>query len=258
MKKIIEDKRGIAYLWPIIIAAVVVVAGVGYYVWNKNKNSGSSSVSITGKPSGKCEYSDKDLCKFITNWKMNKYYTIESTDTSNGATNKSTIQYVSPDRFYMKAGGEAAYEMIMIGNTTYTKAGDTWYKQTAKSTDNSIKDNAKRDFKEPSDDNAAKTEYKKLGTEACGSLTCYKYQVVESSTPDSKTYIWFDTKDYQLRRTRTESANGGVSDQTMSYEKISINAPKSYKELGPNQYIMPGSTEPTSMPSMPTMPTTEQ
>lgn len=250
MQSFIKDNKGIANLVPIIIAVVVVIAGVGYFVWSKNKDSGGgSSISLTGK-SAKCDYSDKDLCKFLTNWKLNKFYTVQSTDTSEGTTTKSTIQYVAPDKFYMKSGGEAAYEMIMIGNATYTKAGNTWYKQTAKDTDKTIKDSAKHDFKDPGD-TTTKTEYKKIGTEACGNLTCFKYQVIESNTPDTTTYVWFDTKDYQLRRTRTESA-GNVSDQTMSYEKISISAPKPYKELGPNQYILPGSNEPQTMPSVPT------
>jgi hypothetical protein len=46
---------------------------------------------------------------------------------------KSQVEYVAPDRYHvMYLGGTGAgMEIIMIGNTTYMKAGDKWTKMTA-------------------------------------------------------------------------------------------------------------------------------
>jgi hypothetical protein len=98
------------------------------------------------------------------------------------------------------------------------------------------------------------TTYKNLGTEACEKLTCYKYQVIDTGVPDDTQYIWFDNKDYQLRRTRYEGKDGSVSESTYSYNKFNITVPSPVKELGKNQYLVPGDAEPQTMPDPGSMP----
>jgi hypothetical protein len=126
--------------------------------------------------------------------------------------------------------------------------------QTAKDTKDQVSTDIKPDFSDDHATNtveqASKTTYKSLGQEACAKLTCYKYKVIDSSAPDDNEFIWFDTKDYQLRKLRHEDKDGGVSEQTYSYDKISIVVPSPVKELGPTQYIIPGQNEPVTAPDV--------
>jgi outer membrane lipoprotein-sorting protein len=141
--------------------------------------------------------------------------------------------------------------MITIDKTVYTKAGDTWYKQTAESTDKNTTDDFKIDFEDPEDESTPeedKTTYKSLGKEACGNLNCFKYEVIDPEQADQKNFIWFDDKDYQLRRSRTETPDG-ASEMTFEYDNVNIGEPSPVQELGPNQYIIPGQTEPSTIPT---------
>lgn len=253
-----DDERGIAHI-AIIALVVVVVGAVGFAGWRvtqKDKDgsaSNSTSKEIAKEVAAECkkEIDDKDLCKFFTSWGNTKKFAITSTDTSEGTTTKS-IMKIDGENTYMKLEGEMAYEVITMGNTTYTKSGDVWWKQTAKTPDTDTPAVNSEDFKfeEPSKDTpeAQQTKYEKQGKEACGSLTCFKYKVVDPTNTDTTEYIWFDDKDYLSRKTRTEDKDGSVSEQIYEYNDISVSEPSPVKELGPNQYIMPGQTEPMTIP----------
>jgi Tfp pilus assembly protein PilX len=250
-----RSQRGIAHLVLIIIIfAVLGLIGFAGYKVVSGKDGEKAADSIARKAAeAACTETDKNICKFQSSWKEQKYYTLKSKTTADGQTSESTYQAEGDKRFHMTLSGEMAYEIIVIDNDTYTKAANgTWWKQTNKPEEAS-KYAQDFDFDDNDSDSSSEepkntTTYKNLGKEACGNLTCFKYQVVDSSAPNDKEYIWFDTKDYQLRRTLSESSDGTVSDSTFSYEKISIKVPSPVKELGPNQYLMPGASEPTTLP----------
>lgn len=244
MKKL-DQKGSHALVVVLVVVVVAVVGAVGWYVWNKQKGgSSSSSVSNAIKEAAKnCDLDDKDICKFFASWKENKYYTVDTTSTSGGKNTTMKMEYVAPDRYHMVMTGELAFETISIGNVTYTKASDgVWYKQTQKKEDvDKYKSESNADFEEPKKDEAPekKTTYKLITKEACGNLTCFKYQVISPESKDTTEYIWFDTKDYQLRKTSTEMG-ADKSTSTFSYNKLEIKEPSPVKELGPNQVIIPG------------------
>ncbi len=243
MKKL--DQRGSHALVVVLIVVVVAVVGaVGWYVFNKQKKSTNGSVTDLVKQSAtKCDSEDKDICKFFASWKDNKYYSVDTTTTAAGQTSTMKMQYVATDKYHFVTTGEGAMEIITIGNDTYTKSGDTWYKQTQKKDDTTtkLKDETTTDFKEPTTDQASTQAptYKLIGKEACGKLTCFKYQVVDPNAKDTTEYIWFDTKDYQLRKESTQTGDT-KSESTFSYDKVEINVPSPVKELGPNQVVVPG------------------
>jgi hypothetical protein len=247
------DERGVAHL-ALIVVAVIVVGGIGFAGWRiTQKKSADGNLSAAVKQAAaQCHLDDKDLCKFFASWRENKYYKLTGATTADGKTSTSTYESVGSDRFHMAMTGELSYEVITIGNTTYTKdtTDSKWWKQTIKpeqQKDYSLKDDLT--FEEPkSEQTTDQTTYKKLGKEACGKLTCFKYQVIDPSAKDRTEFIWFDTKDYQLRRTTSEEKDS-KSDFTFAYDMVTITEPSPAKDLAPNQVVVPGQSEPMTMPS---------
>lgn len=253
-----SSQQGFAHLGIILaIVGVVVVGGlVAWRFMGANQSGSSVSDTLTQKlASAKCDYDDKDLCKFFVSWKEHKQYKMISNTTDKESGEKSTMTYeIDGDNTHSVMTGQYASETIMIGTrTTYTKTPNgTWWKQTLPETEAPTDDTTPSvEFEEPETSEGETkntTSYKPLGKEACGNLTCFKYQVVDTSRPEATEYIWFDTKSYQLRRSLSEDTTMS-SDTSFDYDNVTVKAPASFKELGPDQYIMPGENEPTTMPS---------
>lgn len=254
MKHFYKDQRGVGHLGLILVVVVVLaLGGVGYFVFTKNKGGYSNDTIRAALENAKCDYDDEDLCKFFTGWKALGYYDMEATTEADGQTSTMSVKTEGDDKSHVKLSGEMTWEVITIGSVTYTKAADgTWWKQTQTTADApSYTEDAKVAFDEPSaTETADKTSYKKLGEEKCGDLNCFKYQVIDPSDTEHDSYIWFDDKDFQLRRTQTLSKDGKTKfNATFSYSDAKISEPSPVKELGPNQYLVPGATEPTTIPS---------
>ncbi len=247
-----QDGLGHVLLVILIVGVVAVVGVIGWLVLGKNKSVSNIVNQATNQAAAECnkEMDDKDLCKFMSSWEQSKQYRITSVTTTDGEKQTSTYE-IDGDKTRIVMSGEYAYEAITIGDTTYTKAGDTWYKKTTNTDDTALTEDAKVDFEEPStDETKDTTTYKSLGKDPCGSLTCFKYQVVDTKNTDTTEYIWFDDKDYKLRKTLSESKNGDTSESTFEYDNVSVSEPSPVKELAENQYIMPGSDEVMTIPSI--------
>lgn len=162
-----SDQRGVGHLG-LILAVVVVLAlgGVGYFVYTKNKDGGTSTADKAlqeALKNAKCEYEDKDLCKFFASYKAQAYFTMNATSESEGETSTMILKTEGEDKSYMKLEGSTPYEVITIGDATYTKAADgTWWKQTVKNeTAADLQSDVDVDFDEPDTTEAAQTQYKK-------------------------------------------------------------------------------------------------
>lgn len=239
---------------PLIILLVLIVlaaiGGAAWFVFFKDKDSTSSSLdAVLSKAEVKqlnedCKkkYDDEDLCKFLSSWTDNKNYQSTITSVADGQT--STFSYtVDGDNSHVvtSANGTESYNVITIGNTTYTKdqSDGSWWKQTTTPTETTT---STKDLSFDSESTVEETEdtsvYKLIGKEACGNLTCFKYELTDTATPGSKQTIWFDTKDYLLRRWMSEDSTGS-SDSIYSYENISVDAPSPVKELSEGQVVLP-------------------
>ena len=232
-----KNQRGAIELIIIGVVAVLLAAGAGYYIYTKR--TGASPVA--GLAPVKCDYSDKDLCKFLTNFKAQKYYTVKSSSVEEGVTNEFTLKINGDDKSQTisSANGKENFNVITLGNTTYTKdySDNKWWKQTQEKQKDEIKDSVAFDpdgeKKEGEQTEPEKPEYKRLGEEACGKLTCIKYQVITKGSEDQE-FIWIDDDDHLLRKTLTITKDGAKNTAEYSYEKFKISAPSPVKEGAPS------------------------
>jgi outer membrane lipoprotein-sorting protein len=247
-KNILKDERGIAFVVEIVLIAVVLgVIGLAVMQFMKAKSGGGSSL-IPAKVTlnGNCELKDTDLCKFTNNWQNIKDFSVTSTSTDKDKKVSTGVFEISGDKFHMSSSmdGQENYNLITIGDTSYTLdySDHKWWEQTS---EKSTKDDVKKDFEFKSDDTdkkdaaTPKTQYKKVGKEACDKLTCFKYEVIEAGV-SGKQFIWFDDRDYLLRREQTTTAEGEVSDMKFKYTKPNIKVPSPTKKGAPAPTAVPG------------------
>lgn len=254
MSRVVNDQRGIAHI-ALIIGVVLFVGVIGLITWRVLSTQQPTNNNQAQETNTPCESDDQDLCAFFASWSANSDYRVNSTQTIEGTTTTSMFESTNGGtRFHIKTQvGEYPYETISIGNTVYTKnnSDGVWYKQTNEATESEdLKGDYEYDFEETTstDESAVKTEYKKVGTEACGDLTCLKYQIVDPATPELTQYLWFDTDEHRLRRMVLETPTS-LSDQSFSYDNVSISEPTPVKELAENEIINPTTGEVITLPN---------
>jgi outer membrane lipoprotein-sorting protein len=249
MKKVGKnDQRGIAHLMLIVII-VVVVGGIGLVGWRvmsaqKDKDSGTKSSTASSVVSDSAalaaclkEVNDKNLCKFASGYKLDGVaYHAKFTTTGSDGTSTSEMDTDSKTNTSMTTtqGGKELMASISLNGTTYIKdeTSGTWLKYPPADNSAPKTDNPTSDVKVDTNDITEKNTitYKSLGKEACGNLTCYKYQVVDTTQPKSEQFIWFDTKEYRLQRW-TNKDDQGTTDMTITYKSVNIKAPSPVKDF---------------------------
>lgn len=218
----------------IIIAAIVALGliGGGLFLF---KDTVFPVRSVTGKVlSAKCRFNDPNLCRFLNNFTELKDISAISTSTINGKKAEIKIEIQGDDKTHMvtSADGKEEANYISIGNTTYMKdyTDNKWWKSVSQGQDASSKPEWKTELDKSLNDSTDKTTYKYIAKEACDKLTCYKYEVVNPTDPSTKEYVWFDTKQYLIRKDSMESKDG-VTETTFSYGNTNIAAPSSTKDM---------------------------
>lgn len=239
------NERGIAHVL-IILLVVVVLAAVGYVGWKViGKKSTTTAIKSSTTPATTSDttaasaaqkaclaaFHDTDLCKFVaaeTATPLAKtQYKMTITGTSSGvASNITELQDGKSNTAVTIISGGSSISTISLDGQSYTQAsaGSPWITYGAGSSSSS----------QPSPDatlttalnNLTAASYTKLGKEACGSLTCFKYQIQSKATPNATQYIWFDTKDYLMRQYyETGVAGGDTFTMVINYQSVTINKP---------------------------------
>lgn len=257
MKKIVKKKqktvrrkstfkpRGISKIVLVAIVAVVLVgAGGVYFFTQKGGGAGSSALPFV-KPAlnPNCKYNDPELCKFINNFPAQTNYAVSSTGKFDEMTTESIYEIDGTDKFHMasKMNGKENMNTISIGDVTYTLdySDNKWWKQTFKVDDTKQTSTEELIDKNTFDENTAledNTTYQFIAKEPCGDLTCFKYEMVSPDSTDTKMYIWFDDKDYLMRKMRMEDKSGIANESVYTYGKVSISEPSPVKEGEPNTF----------------------
>jgi outer membrane lipoprotein-sorting protein len=235
-----KDNRGIAHLALILgVVVIAIIGGVGYMVYSRQSSDNHSAMNMVSNKEVEAacnkEIDDNNFCKFASGWTDLVNYKAVTTSTSKDGTSVMTLEAENKEKSHMliTTNGKDSSEAITIGNSTYIKdySDNKWTKfTTSESTKTEdIKSDIDVDFKESTTAETDKTQYKLIGKEACGSLTCFKYQIIDPKDPGSEQFVWFDTKDYMLRRWSTKDANG-TSDTVFTYDSIKISEPSPVKE----------------------------
>lgn len=234
-----KKKQGFSKVILLVIVGTLFVAGGGYFFLSKSGGLPAGLAPLNPV----CEFNDPDLCKFVNNFSNIKNYSIQTTFFLAGGKEegKSIFEAQGEDRShivnFLSGRGETS-NWIIIGDTTYIKTylDNSWekYSQPLGEVEKDVK-NYRSDFggEKTTKDT---TTYKKIGKELCESHQCFKYQLIDPSATDTTDYIWFDDREYRLRKTRTESSDGSVSDSIFSYEKISIVEPSPVRDVNPSLY----------------------
>jgi hypothetical protein len=244
VKRSIYKARGVSKVVLLAIVAVVLVGAGGVYFFTKQNGGGASTALPFVKPAlnPNCKYNDPELCKFMNNFPTQTNYAVSSTSNFGGMSIESVYEISGEDKFHMlsKQNGKESSNTISIGDTTYTLdyTDNKWWKQTLKpedpekATEKEVKDQFTFDDKTAED----KTTYKFIAKEPCGDRTCFKYEMISPDSADTKVYMWFDDKDYLMRKMRMEDKTAGATESIYSYDNISISAPAPVKEGTPNNY----------------------
>ncbi len=229
-----DNQRGITTVL-IVVIALVIAGGAGFFVWNsqKDKDSSNTNQAISDRATEEaCNkvVDDKDFCKFASNWAGLTNYTTTITNTTAEGTSVLTVETESTgkNRVVTTQDGKEVAAYITIGTSSYVKdlSDGGWVKYTSDAPNadvSDVKDEINVNFSEED-----KIEYKNVGKEKCGDLDCFKYQIIDPDTPIMEQFVWFDTKDYLLRRfTSKEGAN--LTDMSIRYGNVTITEPSPIK-----------------------------
>lgn len=254
MSKLIKNENGIGQVLVIaIIVVVLVVAGLIIWQATKTKKSPTSNIAptsasttkTTSKPlvSSACQkvFNDSSLCAFAAHSNISTM-AYNATGTSTSATgSKSTFTVVNDGKGNTEVtysnGGQLLTSVTLDGNTyVQTGAGGTWYEYSGSSLGSaqSVPNPTSGFNLNFTTSIPAGVSVSKVGTSACGNLTCNQYKVTDSSTPTTTEYVYFDTTNYLLREWTSNDTSTGVSvDLTFSYPS----APITIKMPSPVQQI---------------------
>ena len=234
-----QNQHGIATVLLVVIVVVLAGAGfAGYRVLNNKDGSGGGS-SLSKEEAKKvlddCNdaINDKDFCKFTTNFSgLEKYSAVISSKTSDGDSSIEIKADGDNSQTTITTEGTVFADYISLDGKNYTKdiASGEWTVTEDNPSDlGDLKDDINIDYQTDLPE-AERTQYKSLGKEACGNLTCFKYQIIDPKEATGDQFIFFDDDDYLLRKWSFTSEEAGTSEATFSYDNIKISKPSPIKE----------------------------
>ncbi len=238
MKNFRHNQQGIAHIIILVLALIVIgaVAGVGYEVMSKARTSSNSTTSTTAVKTNtaidsKClaTYHDNNLCRFSTNASaLNNSSYVASLTIESPSGETSTIALKNDGKGNTElttTGGGQTFNTISLNGNSYIQTGgsSTWteYPAGVQSPTLQVNPSSKLDLAT----DTPNLTFKAIGKSACGSLSCYKYQLTDSSTPDKTQYILFDNHSYLLREWQASDSTTGKVDMKMNYQAVNITAP---------------------------------
>jgi len=234
-----RSEEGFAHLLLIIIVVVVLaaVALAGWRIMDKHKNpsTGSNTPKVRNSAvESQClaTYHDSDLCSFqaIAAAEPIDKTAFKATLTTVQADSNTTMTFEQDGKgnsSLMSSGGGSALNSITFNGSTYIQNGTTWIRYpSGTSTPTTTNPDTNLSFLS----SIANTKFTKLGSEACGNLTCIKYQITDNATPAVKQYAWVDTHDHLMREWSSTDGTSST-DMKLSYEAVTITTPSPVQDF---------------------------
>ncbi len=227
----------------IVIGVVIIfVLIMAVYTGFRRINQMQTAASLETAEACQEFVDDENLCKFAAQNEQHSSQSFVSTNTTTdgNTTEINTLEHESAMRVrsVTLSGLTEIESYVIIDDTTYVKdySDDTWAKYT--DPDYQPSDDAiDYDFSSATTDDVVdfRDNYTAQGTEPCGNLTCYKYDVsyLEGDVVIT-TSIWFDTQEFLLRRYL--SADDTVTSNTQfDYKSVRVTAPSPTKDVSQEQ-----------------------
>jgi hypothetical protein len=237
-------QAGIAHIALIVVVIVIAIAAVGFFALKGP--SGTSPLSSLGGGAPKVT---EDFFSYVEDPLVRKHYTAQANvstyrirEKSNAFETENVIvtesQVTSSGDFnihkWEEKGGARTKESIQIGETVYYKdeSDGVWWMQTlAPEVIEEQSVNYDLDSYDPIEQTELpKVTHKSLGQEACGALTCHKYEESLEDLPEAPRLIWFDTSQFLLRREEVGFGEFRIENE-YSYDNINIQAPSPTKPV---------------------------
>lgn len=250
-----SDEQGIAHLL-LAVLLVVVIAIIGLAGWRVVTMSRSSSTNSTGSNANTTSsnhtsdtsnsgsnssvetqclalYHDSNLCHFAAfSTSIEKMaYAATLTSTQDGVASSMTLKQDGKGNNELTTTAEGqTVSTVTYNGKMYVRSDSSspWIVYpSGVSAPATTEDPAdKMDF---ALSNVGVT-FKSQGTERCGSLTCFKYQVNDKATPNVTQYVWFDNSQYKLREWQYAEGSSSVH-MALSYDNVTITAPSPVQSL---------------------------
>jgi hypothetical protein len=232
LTKSLSDERGVAMVVEIILVAVVLAAigyaAYAYHMAQTKKTPAATkttaSTSVTVDASCIATYHDANLCHFASNsTSLNKMaYKATITEVTSGQSSSIVLENDGKGGTSLSgSSGGTQINTIELAGATYLETGGTWIKYPSGSSAAATNPTSSMNLGV----GATGISYKEIDTEACGNLTCFKYQVTDSTSAGATQFAWFDNKSYLLREWKYTDGSGNSTDMNISYQNITITAP---------------------------------
>lgn len=251
----------------LIVVAVLAVAGGAYFFTAKKQPKmaeNQEQKAAIQEMLADCKY-DKDFCAYMAAQAKSMSSGViitTSSEVKNFGLSTSEMKIDGSENMEINSykDGKLESSMIVFEKVTYIKDTDgSWYSlNTPNPQDNEYNQGTMEEIKNTYSEENADMQVKKVGTEACGNLTCDKYEIINVIGEQSSTmYTWIDTKEH-LARKMEFAFEGGSSTMEYKYESVQIAKPSPIKEMP--SFEVPGSVQgsSTSDEAMPSQEELEQ
>lgn len=250
-----------------LLLLLAVLAGLSFYFLSKNQALDEvgevQDKQVAEESLADCPY-ERDVCSYMAAQAkaMSQGVTVTTTSQMLGqSTSVSEMKMDGSGNFEVSSyvGDKLQSSMLVFEKQTYIKdlADGAWYTlpsfvdNAADSPDEAVAE-LQATYQEP----AADFKMTKLGTEACGALTCDKYEMSQASETEGQLYIWIDTKEHLARQMEIKTAQGS-SMMVYQYGAVNISKPAPIKEM-PGLGAGAGSSAPSGGGQMPSQEELEQ
>ena len=191
----------------LVVIVVVFVGFAGYFIFVKKYSISPEKTLFV------CKYNDANICNFIKKFIERMPYFVKHEPGKTLTINKAgdqELQIVETDgnnlRITRLKNSTENAKLIIIGNILYKRdyITNSWKKRNISQEEiNQLHVSYYTDITK--DFTTQRQEFRKIGEENCESLRCLKYQViggVNKSDDINTMYIYFDTEEYLLRKTK--------------------------------------------------------